>query len=983
MKQAYKRIIALAAAMSCCVGAAASEMNGTKDINCKVGDNLTVGTYPESAKETQALIDSRPDTLRRIEDMGRGLVAVKTDNGVFVSWKWKGTESINVKYNLYKNGVKINREPLDLTNYTDINGTEKNIYAVAPVIDGVEGEKCDEVKVWDGYFEIPLGDPPAPAPVEGVENNPGAYTPGEIAMADLDGDGEYEFVLKWNGITVDAGKWGFSSICYLDGYELDGTRLWRISMGPNIRSGEHDTQFMAADFDGDGKAEVAARTADGSVDGKGKVIGDAKAEWYKNFGGKNLEGPLFLTVFDGATGAEIDTTDYYPQSTGKWSDGEEWNIESWGDNWGNRSERYLGAVGTLDGENTSFIMARGYYGRTCLAAWHMENGRIVREWTFDSHDYPDAMPPVDGQGYHNMVTADVDYDGKDEIIYGNLVLDDDGKPLYSTGLGHGDAIHVGDLVPSRPGLEVYNVQEWSGAPYGFVMRDARTGEILYGLETGTDNGRACTADIDPRYEGEEAWSAYGVLTAADGTVLSTTYSMPTNFAIYWDGDAGRELEDGNSVYKYDTYTDRVNAIFKAEGAHSINATKSVPCLQADIIGDWREELIFPTDDNKALRIYTTTEPTNLRIPELRSDSEYYNAVIWQNDAYNQPPHLSYYLGYETKSIPVPRVYSMGKNGERITNPDLKTKKTYNAYSLSAPREVSLLLGSPTALVNGAKVLVDNDNPKAAPYLNEDDRTMVPLRFISEAFGMKVDYDEENGEITVIDRMPWGDDTVTLKSGEKSCRAVFDGQSSSYNMDTAPALREGRIYVPIRFISEMYERVVSYYDGLIYITDQTGGPLSEDEAQERKNYISFTDKPVKARDYSEIEDYGNKLLGLRHEIVAVTTSNETDGSAVIDYDPSTSWVCPAGGEIVLQKAGWQGTPAAVVMFGDDKPHRFSIAYSSNGEDWQIAVSGRVSSGEAGVYEKYYFGTPPYPTYIKYISLDDEDAVIAEIASAVVE
>lgn len=970
---------ALAAAIFLGASASASDMNGTKAISCEVGDNLTLGTYSESAARTQRLIDNRPNIRRRIGDMGRGLVAVKSDNGVFVSWRWKGTESINVKYNLYKNGKKVNSAPMGITCYTDIDGTLDDRYAVSAVVDGAETEKCAETAVWDGYYEIPLVDPPEAAPVEG-STGLREYTPGDAAAGDLDGDGEYELVLKWNGKTRDAAGAGYTSICYLDGYELDGTRLWRVSMGPNIRSGEHDTQFMVADFDGDGKAEMACRTADGTVDGKGKVIGDASADWYTHNNGKNLDGPLYLTVFNGADGAEKDTVDFYPQSEGTWQDGTKWGIDSWGDDSGNRSERYLGAVASFDGVNTSFIQARGYYDRTCIGAWHLEDGKIKEDWTFDSHDYPNAEPKVSGQGYHNMVTADVDYDGRDEVIFGNLVLDDNGEPLYSTGLGHGDAIHAGDLIPSRPGLEVYTVQESTKAEYGFVMRDARTGELLYGMNTATDVGRAATADIDPRYEGEEAWSAYGVLTASDGTVLSTSYSIPANYAIYWDGDLGREIEDGNGVYKYDIDEQRVKPIFKAAGAHSINAAKSNPCLQADIFGDWREELIFPSDDNRSLRIYTTTEPTAYRIPSLMSDGEYMNAVTWQNNCYNQPPHLDYYLGYDTETVPVPRVFSVAADGSGVTNPDLEEREEYGIDELYFGEEIDLVINNPTALVNGAKRLIDNDDPNIKPYLDEADRTMVPLRFVAEAFGAAVGYDEETTEITIISRDINGDRLIRMKPGDSGYHTELNGAAEAAEMDTVPVLENGRTMVPVRFIAEALGRYVDYDDGLVRIS--TLKDAAEDAAT-LKSKLNSTDRAVRGTDYAELENYGDKSLGLRHEITEITTSDGTDGSAVTDYDAATSWVCPAGGEIVFRKADSGGTPAAVVMFGDDERHRFNIEYSSDGENWQLAAGGRISLGKSGAYEKYYFGVPPYPAYIKYVSLDDTDTVISELAFAVVD
>ncbi|MGN0162259.1 MAG: stalk domain-containing protein [Candidatus Ornithomonoglobus sp.] len=950
----------------------ASDLNGTKSIKCEVGDNLTIGEYAESAAETQRLIDARPDIQRRVEDMGRGLVAVTTDNGVFVSWRWKGTESIDVKYNIYRNGKKLNSEPLSLTNYTDIDGTAKDKYSVSAVTDGGEGERCEEVTVWDGYLEVPI-ESPAPEEIEGAT---GYYTAGDASAADLDGDGEYEIILKWNAIVLDASKTGYTNVCYIDAYKLDGTRLWRISMGPNIRSGEHDTQFMCADFDGDGKAEMAVRTADGTIAGDGSVIGDADADWYKQDNGKNLKGPLYITVFNGEDGSVIDTTDYWPQSTGTWSDGRTWDIGSWGDDYGNRSERYLGAIASFDGVNTSFILSRGYYDRTCIGAWHLEDGKIVTDWTFDSHDRSpdDDSPWYSGQGYHNMATADVDYDGKDEVVFGNLLLDHDGTPVYSTGLGHGDSQHVGDLVPSRPGLEVYTCQEYIGADYGFVMRDARTGEFLYGMNTGTDNGRACTADIDPAYEGEEAWSAYGVLTAADGTVISTDYSMPANFAIYWDGDLGREIEDGNGVYKWNSETEKIYPIFKAVGAHSINATKSNPSLQADLFGDWREELIFPSNDGTSLRIYTTTIPTAYRIPTLTSDSEYYNAVAWQNSCYNQTTHLGYYLGYDTEKIPVPQVFTAGADGEKVTNPDLKNRRYYSIDELYFGDSVALALDNPTALVNGAKTLVDEDNDAVSPYLDETDRTMVPLRFISEAFGAKVDYDEKTEQITIES----GGTVIKLTPGESK----YTVNGAEKETDTVPVIKNERTFVPVRIIAETLGKTVEYYDGLIYISTLEAA-LEAEQAEEIKEKLQSTKKAVKSVDYAALEDYGNPEVGITYEVVESITSDGTDASALYDRDEETSWTCPAGGEVVLNKGNWYGSAAVVLCFGDDKQHKFRIEYSGNGVDWQIALADRTSDGEGGVYEKYYFGCPLYPTYLKYVSEDDTDTVISEFGVPILD
>ncbi len=986
LKKAVSVMAAAAVFGSAVPFALASTLNGTKTIVCDESDDLSVGGSAETAAETQRLIDARPNIQRRMDDMGRGLVAVKTDNGVFVSWRWEGTESLNVKYNLYKNGAKLNSEPMSLTNYTDNEGKASDKYSVSAVTDGAEGERCAEVSVWaDGYLEIPLQRPenkPLPNGDTAVD-----YSPGDAAAADLDGDGEYEIILKWNANTRDAGKGGYTSECILDAYELDGTRMWRINMGPNIRSGEHDTQFMAADFDNDGAAEMAVRTADGTIAGDGTVIGDKDATWYDMHDGKNLDGPLYITVFKGSDGTIIDSQPFFPQSTGEYSNGEAWDINSWGDDWGNRSERYLGAIATFDGETTSFIQARGYYDRSCMAAYHLEDGKIVMDWSFDSKEpeYRDQTPSLSGQGYHNMATADVDYDGLDEVIYGNLVLDNDGKPMYSTGWGHGDSMHVGDFVPSRPGLEVYTCHENRSADYGFAMRDARTGEALYAIKTETDNGRACTADIDPRYEGEEAWSAYGVLTAADGTVISTNYSMPANFAIYWDGDIGREIEDGNAVYKWSVRGEEVNAIFKAVGSHSINAAKSNPSIQADIFGDWREELIFPTDDFEHLRIYTTTIPTSYRIPTLMSDSEYRNCVGWQNDCYNQTTHLDYYLGFDTKTVPVPQIY-IERDGKKITNPDL-AKKAWSIDELYFGDTVELVSNYSTALINGAKTRIDNDNADVKPYLNDDERTMVPLRFIAEAFGAEVDYNDQTKEIEIltadgkyITMIPDKSDYVIgqhSKPGDKG-----SATPAHMTMDTAPEVVNDRTFVPVRAVAEALNKLVGYYDGLVYISSLDSEP-DETEAAELKNKIVKT-SPAAAKDMSVLaEHYGDEKAGSRLPIADVITSNNTDGSAVNDYDLSTSWTCPAGGEIILDNNGGPGVPAVVIAFGDDKQHHFQIEYGGDLENWQLGISERVSDGKTGQYEKFYFGVPPYTRYVKYVSLDDTDTVISEFANARVE
>ena len=415
-----------------------------------VGDSLSLGAYEESAIETQKLIDARPDIVRPMEKLGRGGVAVSFDGYTYLSWRWLGTESAKTRFNVYgvKDGgrVLLNGEPLDATNYT-VLGNDYDKFYIAPVIGGKEAEysESDTVTVWDrNYIDIPL-DKPADNEVNGEKYS---YSPGDASVGDLDGDGEWEIVLKWDPSNAkDTSQAGFTGVCLIDAYELDGTRLWRIDLGPNIRSGAHDTQFMVYDYDCDGKAEIAMRTADGTVAGDGTVIGDKDKNYAVLDNGKNLSGPLYLTVFNGADGSVIDTTDYYPQTQGVTDDGYEWDVITWGDwhedprqEWGNRCERYLASVAYLDGQMPSMVFARGYYygpggdigGRTTISAYDLVDGKLQKHWFFDTLDkeYRDNNKLI-GQGNHSMSVADVDYDGCDEIIYGSLAVDNDGPPLYS------------------------------------------------------------------------------------------------------------------------------------------------------------------------------------------------------------------------------------------------------------------------------------------------------------------------------------------------------------------------------------------------------------------------------------------------------------------------------------------------------------------------------------------------------------------------
>ncbi|TXC86070.1 G-D-S-L family lipolytic protein [Metabacillus litoralis] len=596
---------------------------------------------------------------KQMEDLDRSPVSVKTEEGIFVSWRMLGTDPENISFNVYRDGEKINSKPIATsTNFVDKDGKESSVYEIRTILDGKEQKTHEDTTVLsENYFDIPLQKPEDGKTPLG---DPYSYRANDASVGDLDGDGEYELVLKWDPTNSrDNSQAGYTGNVYIDAYELDGTLKWRIDLGKNIRAGAHYTQFLVYDFDGNGAAELAMKTADGTIDGQGNVIGRADAD-HRNSSGYVLQGDEFLTIFEGKTGKALETTSYDPPRG---------DVGSWGDSYGNRVDRFLAGVAYLDGEKPSIIMARGYYTRTVVAAYNWREGKLTKEWTFDSSN--EGYRDYAGQGYHSLSVADVDKDGKDEVVYGAMTIDDDGTGLYNTKLGHGDALHVSDLVPDRPGLEVFAVQENKNAEFGYDLRDAETGEVLWGQKTGEDTGRGLAADIDPRHNGAEAWaisggwnSRVGGLHTAKGEKISE--SIPSsNFAIWWDGDLLRELADHNfdqekgagvgTIDKWDYENGKLVNILTAEGTLSNNSTKGTPVLQADLFGDWREEIIWRTEDSSALRVYIPTEETEHRIFTLMHDPQYRVAIAWQNVGYNQPPHPSFFIGEGMENPPTPNI----------------------------------------------------------------------------------------------------------------------------------------------------------------------------------------------------------------------------------------------------------------------------------------------------------------------------------------
>ena len=655
------------------------------------------------------------------ERLSRGVVALPAEKGNFISWRFLSTDAPKTTFNLMRNGEVIAKDLARETCFTDTLGDGSSRYSVQTVVKGSVEETSEEVAPWDKpYLSVPLI---RPLEQEMPDGTTCTYTPNDCSAADVDGDGEYEIILKWDpSNSHDNSHTGYTGEVYLDCYKPEGILIWRVSLGKNIRAGAHYTQFMVYDFDGDGKAELICKTAPGSKDGRGDYVTlaatddeikntDNEAD-YRHKTGHVIDGPEYLTVFAGKDGHAVHTIFYNPNRAFGVGGAPKYAAHEWGDKngIGNRGERYLACVAFLGGkkENPSAVMCRGYYTRAYLWAVDFDGKELKTRWLHKSEaPGPDS---VYGQGAHSIAVGDVDNDGKDEIIYGAAAVDDDGKTLYNTGLGHGDAQHLGDLNPDRKGLEYYMVYE--SGKHGSALSDARTGEILFRTYADEDTGRGLAADIDGFHKGYEMWcSGEKKVFAIDGSVIAETKGWtPQNFRIYWDGDLLDELIGngsagqkpgswGNNAFQRERgqrgqrgQRDGMNrdrqrgqrppmgqdslrtrrmqdwgqmprrqqnyyvAKWMGEGTESIfsfsnygnsascNGTKATPCLQADLFGDWREEIIlYDASDNSHLNIFTTNIPTQYRVVTLMHDHIYRMGICWQNVAYNQPPHLGYYL----------------------------------------------------------------------------------------------------------------------------------------------------------------------------------------------------------------------------------------------------------------------------------------------------------------------------------------------------
>ncbi|MGV9193764.1 rhamnogalacturonan lyase [Microbacterium sp. MC2] len=778
------------------------------------------------AQAAQAGSDHRPghghgpgdrSSGAQLEDLDRGLVAVDTASGVFLSWRLLKAEATGADetgltgtdFVVYRDNRRI-ATVTDSTNFLDEEGTAASTYRVAPLHDthpgtkhpgkkgdrhGKKGERVGKkservTPLGQAHIDIPLT-----KPADGVTPAGEAYTysANDVSVGDVDGDGAYEYVVKWDpSNSKDVSQVGYTGPVYLDTYELDGTLLNRIDLGVNIRAGAHYTQFLVYDFDGDGRSETMLKTAPGTksirydkngtptkesfvtmpredrragyshdddyrmsaedyyehlvemflgwsereevVSGQwpatleeawgtevahehplsrdsAEQLADYFIDVYapsrsgrnalRNFEGFIVDGPEYLTVFDSATGRELQTVRYEP---GRDDDGLLWGdyamsrIEP-----GNRVDRFLSGVAYLDGEHPSAVFARGYYTRSTIATYDWNGKRLTQNWFVDSGHVPLTNPFNDGphgrdgtdpefgtittQGFHSLSAADVDGDGKHEIVYGSATIDDDGSLLYSSfdvmpegsgdpgavaRLGHGDAMHVADIDPDREGLEIFTVHEGGAwAPHGTALRDGATGEVLFGAYSGRDTGRGMIGDVRDDVAGVEVWSsmpagtdASGLLSAT-GEVLSPT-NPGTNMSIRWAADLTTQIVNGSGTVTptIDDWTE--GTVLTASGTLTNNGTKGNPSLVADVLGDWREELLVRTADSSALRLYLATEVTEHKLYTLMHDVQYRAETARQQTTYNQPAYPSFYFGSDMdfSEVPLAEPGKKGKKGKK-------------------------------------------------------------------------------------------------------------------------------------------------------------------------------------------------------------------------------------------------------------------------------------------------------------------------------
>lgn len=670
---------------------------------------------------------------RYMENLDRGLIPMRTGtNSVLISWRIPGDEyAQNATYNLYRGTTRIATN-LNVSNFVDNTSTNFS-YSVAAVIGGTEQALSEASSIkGSNFFTIPV------RPINGIYTD---YNINDASVGDLDGDGEYEIVVKRlaNDATPTSPNYHF-----LEAYKLDGTFMWSINLGPNLLN-TVEINFLVYDLDNDGKAEVVTRTSDAFIDGKGNLIGDRNGDgklsyrssavqnssWYRS------EGPDYISVFNGETGEEIAWANYISLTP----------LSQWGlpgqnvSQLAHRATKCMMAVAYLDGINPSIVIGRGIYERIKLEAWHFGSGTLTKQWAWDSNPAGVATAYT-SQGNHNLSVGDVDGDGRDEVTYGAMAVDEYGNNLYSTSFGHGDASHLADINPDIPGLENFSCFETANGTTrpGLALRNAATGAVQWASWTSGDIGRSMAADIDPNYYGMEIWGSDGSgLRSCTGQLISNT--LPTtagngasyNFGVWWDGDVQREILDRTVITKWNgTGTDRVATLYNIAPVSDNNSTKSNPCLMADILGDWREEVIYRRSDNTGMVVFVTPFTTTQRMYTLMHDPNYRAAIAWQNNSYNQPPNLSFYFGGGMATPPSPNIQLV--NGQPLSVDDIETIRAINLYpnpskgvfNIQLPISINnvsselyningALISSQKHTINGKHFEVDLTNKPAGMY----------------------------------------------------------------------------------------------------------------------------------------------------------------------------------------------------------------------------------------------------------------------------
>jgi rhamnogalacturonan endolyase len=586
---------------------------------------------------------------RRIDErLNRGVVALpgsqaagggaaeRSEAGtVYLSWRLLKTDPQDTAFNVYRSVdggdiAKLNTQPITATtDFIDDKPAQgpRVAYWVRPVLDGKELEPANV----SGRVLLRTD----PAPNESYYTSikfQGEYTPQRIAVADLNGDGAYDFVIKQPSQGIDpAGRPNTAGLTYkLEAYLNDGAFLWRKDLGPGIEPGIWYSPFIVYDFDGDGKAEVAVKTG---------------PEDAREPDGRIRKGPEWCSILDGMTGQEVTRADWPPRDP------------RYGDY--NRTNRNQMGIAYLDGKTPCLLVARGTYKLMVLDAYQYHNRRLEQLWHWEGDD---ETPIIRSQGAHGMHSADVDDDGRDEIVLGSVVLDDNGTALWSIGLGHPDKCFVTDVDPTRPGMEIfYGIEPWHENGMGVCLVDAKTGRLLWSIGQRTSHvGDAMVADIDPAYPGLECFATEDpkggsrdrYLFSADGKRLGPAENVPgcRNW-IFWDADLLRETFGGGGPPGSGFGRGRSVSIVKYKGPTLTSGIEGSIIMMADILGDWREELITVLPGE--LRIYTTTIPATDRRVCLMQDPVYRAEVAHRSMGYEQSPVTGYYLGIGSAGATMP------------------------------------------------------------------------------------------------------------------------------------------------------------------------------------------------------------------------------------------------------------------------------------------------------------------------------------------